>query len=88
PKAVFFEGWNQVQVYPNPSQELTNISGLSDQVLSIELLNNSGQLVKEFSPQQASITQLDTGELRSGVYLIKIVYKNGTTDLKKLLVKH
>lgn len=87
-KSVFYEGRREIQVYPNPAKESTNITGLADDVSSIELLNGSGQLVLSFTPQQSTIEQLNTSGLQSGIYLIKIIYRNGTVDLKKLVVKH
>jgi len=88
PQAVYYEGRNEVQVYPNPAKETTNISGITDQISSIELLNGSGKLVKSYAPNETSISQLNTSDLNSGVYLIKIIFNNGSTELKKLLIKH
>lgn len=57
-----------VQVYPNPANEILNISGiLNDDVVTI--VNATGQIVH----QQTGSTSVQTGNLPEGIYFVNVL---------------
>lgn len=75
------------QSFPNPFQDHLSIQTSSDfQVLSIELLSTSGQPISHlisFSEFDDRI-QINTKQLPSGIYLIKIQSESETTILRSV----
>ncbi len=73
---------NEVQVIPNPVQEVINIKLESSQVenITMELRNSTGLLVgKKNIRLMAGVTQFswnDTGDLPAGIYLLTTYFKN------------
>ncbi|MBK1895402.1 T9SS type A sorting domain-containing protein [Chryseobacterium paridis] len=60
----------------------TNIE--RDQITSIQLFDNSGRLIKDFSSQN-SIEKLDISDLSHGQYLLIVTTKNGEKYTKKII---
>lgn len=61
----------------------TNIK--RDEIISIQLFDNSGRLIKDFSIQ--NINKLDILGIVSGNYLLTLSTKNGKTYTKKIIIK-
>lgn len=59
---------NQINVYPNPCQDLIHISSAED-IDFIEIFNESGQLIKSISNANSTIKLAD---LTKGIYILKI----------------
>jgi len=62
----------------------TNID--RQQIISIQLYDNSGKLVKDFSNQN-SIDKLDVSNLSDGVYLLTVATKKGEKYTKKIIIR-
>lgn len=73
----------EVTVYPNPFTDMINISA-DKEVSSMSVYDLSGKLKRETANPSASVSLHD---LPSGVYLIKIVLKNGTAKTIKAVKK-
>ena len=58
-------------LYPNPSSDLINIE-TSEEVLSVELIDMQGKL-----HLSSESTQLNVSELISGMYIVRLITKNG-----------
>ena len=73
-------------VYPNPSNDLVNISLKEGQILKIELFNMTGRLIFEQNLNSKTHT-LNIGDYPSGVYQMRVFNQNNdivsTTVLKK-----
>ncbi len=82
---------NDVMVYPNPASAYVNIDVKSSSAVAykMQLLDLSGRMIKE-SNQTASQgithTGFDLSGLSSGIYLVRISNKNGTST-QKLIVQ-
>ena len=63
-----------INLYPNPSNDLLNISVKNHTLQSKSIYNVTGQLVLQISNSDES---LDVSSLNSGNYLIKVVYDSG-----------
>lgn len=60
----------EIQIYPNPVQDILNFETNLYQNSIIEIRNQSGQLIKSVLP--SADNQIDISELKSGVYFLNI----------------
>ncbi|NBC56972.1 MAG: T9SS type A sorting domain-containing protein, partial [Bacteroidetes bacterium] len=68
---------NEVSVYPNPVDNLLNIS--SKTALSqLIIYDIKGKIVSKKSLNQELDTKMDLGSLGSGVYFIKLISENSS----------
>jgi hypothetical protein len=73
-----------IQVYPIPLRDNLKINNVNNvDILSISILNFSGQKVLEFEPNSID---LNLSALRQGIYLLRMGYKNGEIG-KKILIE-
>jgi hypothetical protein len=72
-----------IKVYPNPFHDVVNISDVKS-VKNIQVLDATGRLVKAFDRPS---TQLHLGDLKSGLYILKLQHKDGTTTSLKVMKK-
>lgn len=64
---------NQIQIYPNPSENQIQILGLENQAeIDVEIFNLTGQLIFEKNSTSPNNCIFNIGFLPSGVYVIKI----------------
>ena len=76
-----------LKIYPNPLQDYLIIEAeakISDEFLHLQLYNLNGQLIQQkYIPRTGNIkTQLRTGELASGIYILKIRSRNRIKTVK------
>lgn len=69
-------------VYPNPSADHITLSGLTNEVQSIQIISLNGKMIKELS----FTSQIEVSDLPSGVYIIRLV-NNKHVEQKKFIVK-
>ena len=74
---------DNVQVYPNPTQGLLNVSGNGSMCITVS--NMLGQQLMETTADDS--TTIDLSRFESGVYLIRIETENGITVQKVNLTK-
>lgn len=71
---------NDFQLFPNPSIDFFKIQ--SKKIIStIQMYNSQGQ----FYPIENS-ESIDVSNLKSGIYLVRVIFENGETNCKKLLI--
>ena len=64
-----------IKVYPNPTSDFITIeNNNTEQILSIELLDYAGKLIKSFNPNSTSI---NLNGLAPGIYLLQITTEKG-----------
>lgn len=73
------------KVYPNPSNNSVNITGLTDGA-SVELINILGESIRNYKIIGSSIN-FPTEELSNGTYFLRVSTSYGQVT-KKLLVRH
>ena len=77
---------NNIQVYPNPASEYTTVKMTDSGKYTFELIEITGKVVKSF--EMESEMKIYTGDLKRGIYLIKVVSdKNRNIKLVKLSVR-
>ncbi len=81
---------NAIQVYPNPTASILNVSIYQTvaQNTKIQLFSVSGQqMIEKNLPEGEIATQLETSHLSDGIYLLKVSNLNGFAT-KRVMVKH
>lgn len=73
---------DQVNVYPNPANDVIHITGISDGT-SITMYDITGRQVMTSS----FIDEISTRQLRDGLYLLRITTANGDVVNKKIMVR-
>ncbi|KPH14695.1 hypothetical protein AMQ68_04390 [Chryseobacterium sp. ERMR1:04] len=74
---------HDVVIYPNPFTDTLTISG-DVEVQSVAVYDASGKIIKEYKGSEKTIS-LHT--LTSGVYMVKLIMKNGTSKTIKAVKK-
>lgn len=76
-----------VAIYPNPVTGNKVVISSSEEIIKVELVNVIGQnlTINNFKGQK--IVELATDKYRQGVYLVRVEFKDGTSSIKKVLIK-
>lgn len=72
---------NQIKVHPNPFKDVLNIADIGD-VKSVAIRDVSGRVVKTIDNPS---NQLHLGELKTGLYLVTIQFKDGSMSTVKAI---
>ena len=70
------------KIYPNPVTSTVKIY-TKNIITSIEIINLNGQLIKG----KQNSKEIDISELSNGVYLIRVVYLDGKSEISKVIKK-
>ncbi|MCO5264509.1 MAG: choice-of-anchor J domain-containing protein [Lentimicrobium sp.] len=76
---------SNVNIYPNPSNNVVNID-LSSNISQVVVYNYVGQVVFEQNVTKAETLQLNVRNYESGAYLVKFVTRAGESFTKKVIV--
>jgi hypothetical protein len=74
-----------VQIYPNPSTGIVNITGISAGA-EITVSDARGQVIINTHHSLSGVACIDLSNVSAGVYLVKI-HQNGNTIFKKLILQ-
>lgn len=75
-----------ISVYPNPAQDVINLVS-NYPVEKIEILNITGQVIRQISDVSGNIISISDNNLKPGVYLVKVYTNNHQTAIQKLLIE-
>jgi len=81
------------QVFPNPAKQEVYLSlaesGKKKEKIDINIYNNFGQLVRQFSSitPTTSPIRLPTDGLKTGMYQLQVLYEGGFSDTHKLIIQ-
>jgi len=77
---------NQVEIYPNPTQDIVNVVFVAGLYHQLQLIDSSGKILKQISLDSSTTqTAISLSNVASGMYLIKL---NGNVPLVKKVVKN
>jgi hypothetical protein len=76
-----------IYLYPNPARNFISISGktATNRVKKVIIYNTSGQTIKDIN--NPALGNIDISDISTGIYFIKIVFRDGTNQTLKLLKK-
>lgn len=74
---------NTVMIYPNPFTDAVKVSNIKD-VVSVSIVETAGRVVKTIAKPQE---ELHLGDLKSGMYIITLKYKDGSVKSVKAIKK-
>ena len=77
-----------LKIFPNPSNGHVNISNIQNiELKSIEIYSVLWTLVKQIHVRQnSSKLNLDLSQFNKGMYLLKVLNKNGVSHTQKLVI--
>ena len=80
---------NTVQIYPNPAKGYLNIdlSNASEKNYIIGICNLYGQTIAEYDLNNDGVKKIDIGNLKSGLYLIKVKTDKGEINKKVIILE-
>ena len=77
---------NDFVVFPNPATNQVQIKIASTDIAKVQLLDLSGKVFTEENFSSNLSTIINLNGIAKGIYLIRIVDKNGKTGTKKLII--
>ncbi|MGB6036106.1 MAG: endonuclease, partial [Cryomorphaceae bacterium] len=72
-----------IVLHPNPAQEVFRLSGETEGIQTVEMLDMQGREVKAYA-NPSVVYPLES--VSNGIYLVKVIFKNGTTGVQRLAV--
>ncbi|MBK6962834.1 MAG: C10 family peptidase [Bacteroidales bacterium] len=75
---------DQFDVYPNPAEDVLNVRS-TEEINALRLIDAGGNIVYEANSPGTGFT-INTSDLKSGLYLLKIDTKNGSS-VKKISIR-
>ncbi|NPD45635.1 CocE/NonD family hydrolase [Lentimicrobium sp. S6] len=75
---------SQIQIWPNPTQNLISVSNQKHSTFDINIRNINGQLLRSFSSSQ-QLFPVDMQSLSPGIYLFEIVNGDGSKEVRKVV---
>lgn len=77
---------NKINAFPNPVRELLNIESIGESIRKIEIYNSRGAIIKNytFDSDENHNTTINTSELPSGLYLVRVSTDSGIEVVKVL----
>ncbi len=78
------ENGRSLTAYPNPFSSVLHISGTGG-VNRIDLMDLSGRVLQIIRPEGQSVCTLNTGDLKPGIYLLRISGSHGPSDMIKVI---
>lgn len=73
----------ELKVFPNPAENNLSIQS-SMNISTIEILSLDGRLITNYSVNKKS-TILNIDELESSVYLVKVIYSGGFSEIRRMV---
>jgi len=73
----------KIKFFPNPASDFWNISSEDAMILKVEIYNLQGQLILT-TQLNANLGKINTNGFSSGIYLSKVITKNGSKTFKLL----
>ena len=85
---ISFEKNNQSSVFPNPvdAESLISLRDLNDRIVQVEIYNGLGQIVISKSGLSSNTYNLNSVNLKSGVYLYQLTTRSGEILKGKFVV--
>lgn len=70
-----------LEIYPNPTTGVLNINSPGE-IDQVQILNLQGQMIRT---ENGNVRTLSLTDLSSGVYMLKVIAKNGASSMQKIV---
>jgi len=74
-----------IRVYPNPARTFVNVE-VTGEIRKVELVNYLGQSIQKMEVSGKGVYRLNTTNLESGVYFIRLTDTAGNNTLERVTV--
>lgn len=74
-----------ISIYPNPANDIIYFGNKSYRILSINIYNSTGQLVKSQSDDLSQNGTLRIADLTKGIYFVQFILEHSQTQTVKLI---
>ena len=78
---------DEVKLSPNPSQAFAILSTPDDFIGQAQIYSLTGNILDQVQLGEGDRWEINTGILKSGIYLIKLTHQNGSTSTIRLMRK-
>jgi len=76
---------NSVKLHPNPTTGIVTVSNLPDDEITIQIFSIEGRRLMEVSTVQSTTKDIDLSSFNSGIYYLKIIGSDRTTETMKVV---
>ena len=76
-----------VNVYPNPSSDRVAVQTTRSSICKVELFNPIGSLIYSESGLEVGAVIIDVNALATGLYSVRVSLKDGTIEVRKIIVE-
>jgi len=66
----------KIKLFPNPAFDQLTIDAGGEEILSIQIFDFNGQLLKTFLLSNTNVKEIDLGDIPDGFYVVKVHLKN------------
>jgi hypothetical protein len=88
-KVVRTTAVSKISFFPNPAQSFVNVSLVqSENETSIQLLNISGQILKEQKVSGATTVTFNVEQYARGMYVLRVMNSDGSSVSNKIVIAH
>ncbi len=77
---------SDIMIYPNPASDVLYIENAFE-VREIRIMNILGQMVLDMPVQNKNFVELNTSDLKAGVYMLCVYGENGYKGTAKFIIK-
>lgn len=77
------DDWNDLTVYPNPSNEVISIE-TSNPIEYTEVYSSNGKLIARCDQKYSNKIKVNVSNLDTGIYILKLIQPNGAFTTRKI----
>ncbi|GAA3510888.1 hypothetical protein GCM10022393_25670 [Aquimarina addita] len=77
---------DQIDMYPNPTSDILNISLGGSEQAQVSIINMTGQVIKTISITEGT-NSINVSQLATGLYTVKIFSQTNSTSIKRLIIQ-
>lgn len=80
---------DKMTIFPNPSSRIANITlkGTNRGNVSLEVINLNGEVVQRIANNDSKSAEINTSEMRKGVYFVRYIRDGKVLETKRLLIE-
>ena len=78
-----------VLIFPNPATDEVHFQNktFSDQQFEVQILDINSTVIRAFTLEKRALQKINTTDLQSGIYFVKLINQKGSVETKTLIVQ-